>query len=270
MAEDLDFASCHCDFSGSYEVGQKQALREMEQYVLGCRYGATSWTTRAQAEDIVDELGLTNHSRVLDVGGGAGWPALYLASLTGGHITIVDPTELALDLAKKRAADDGLADRLEAVCASGDRLPFGRDSFDFLVHADVLCCTPFKAEILRECHRVARDGASMHFSVIRPAASLAAYDRERVLEHGPPYVDIDVSYQALLDDAHWTDVESTDVSGDYLDCMTKLTQYLRQNDNRMITALGQEEYDRVLAHRSNQLDLIESGYMLREVFVAQK
>ena len=72
-----------CDFAGSYERSRLPAVRELERNVLGCDYGGTSWTTRAQAEHIAESLTLRPGVQLLEVGAGSGWPGLFLASLTG-------------------------------------------------------------------------------------------------------------------------------------------------------------------------------------------
>ena len=65
-----------CDFASDYEIGQSPLMLEIEQHVRGSAYGATSWTTRAQAEAAAARLGLATGHNLLELGGGSGWPAL--------------------------------------------------------------------------------------------------------------------------------------------------------------------------------------------------
>lgn len=259
-----------CDFAGSYETGLLPEIRAMEQHVLGCRYGATSWTTRDQAEEIADLLQLSQDSNILDVGGGAGWPTLFLCSLTAGQFVILDPTETAIELARRRAEEDNLCSRVSTICGSGTAIPFPDKSFDFVIHADVLCCMPEKFELLRECHRVAKASAKMHFSVIRPATDLSTAEYEEVLSVGPPFVEVDGSYPELVQKAGWTITVCQDLSEEYLSTMSSLVKYLTENAELLSAAIGQEDYDQMLSHRSNQLTLIENGLLRRDVFIANK
>ena len=137
-----------CDFAGYYERTQIPAMRKLERDVLGCDYGGTSWTTLSQAHDIADSLSLAPGLQLLDVGSGSGWPGLFLGSATRCDVTLLDIPFNALKLAAERAVQDGLADRVNVVAASGTALPFEDSSFGRLSHSDVLCCLPEKLEML--------------------------------------------------------------------------------------------------------------------------
>jgi SAM-dependent methyltransferase len=257
-----------CNFSGSYDVGLHPAVRRMEEHVLGTRYGATSWTTLGQAQKIASMLQLNSRSKLLDVGGGAGWPSLFLSKTSGCTITIVDLPENALGLARNRAIEDGLAENVNVVCADGTRLPFDDDSFDCIVHADVLCCLPAKLELLRECRRVATPAAKMHFSVILPAPTLPDAAHREAVEHGPPFVDVPGGYASLLANSGWNIETHSDASDEYQRCMNKLVDFMQQNDDEMGEAFGRDEFIRVLERRQKQQALIHKGWLQREVFVS--
>jgi ubiquinone/menaquinone biosynthesis C-methylase UbiE len=270
MSQPSNNCASICDFAGSYDVGLLPEIRAMEQHVLGCQYGATSWTTRAQAEEIGNSLGISQDSNVLDVGGGAGWPSLFLCSMTGGQFVIIDPTDSALELAGQRAEKDGLSSNVTTICGSGTAIPCADGSFDYVIHADVLCCMPEKLGLLRECHRVAKNGANMHFSVIRPATDLDAADYQAVINTGPPFVEVSEGYPILLQQAGWSIAEHQDLSEQYLSTMTSLVNYLQEHADVVSAAIGQVDYDQMLSHRNNQLALIKKGWLRRDVFIAEK
>ena len=175
------------DFARVYELGRSPPLRELERNVLGCDYGATSWTTREEASRIAPLLGLCTEGRLLDVGAGSGWPGLFLAQLTGCNVVLADLPLVGLRTALDRATEDGLGQRCEAISASGGALPFADGSFDAVSHSDVLCCMPEKMAMLQECRRVARSGGTMVFSVIALVSALSESKREIVLD--PEYRD---------------------------------------------------------------------------------
>ena len=77
-------------FDQLYLQAQAPVLMAIERSVCGCDYGATSWTTRREAERIGALLGLRPGLRLLDLGAGSGWPALYLARTSGCDVTLVD------------------------------------------------------------------------------------------------------------------------------------------------------------------------------------
>jgi cyclopropane fatty-acyl-phospholipid synthase-like methyltransferase len=62
----------------------------------------------------------------------------YLAQRTGCEVVVTDlPTE-GLEVASRRAKVEGLRS-LGAVAASARRFPFAENSFDAIVHVDLIC-----------------------------------------------------------------------------------------------------------------------------------
>lgn len=64
----------------------------------------------------LDWLGHATDKRVLDVGGGQGQLALYLAAL-GHHVTVIDISDEMLELARTRANEAGLCERMRFIRA---------------------------------------------------------------------------------------------------------------------------------------------------------
>ncbi len=256
-----------CDFAGCYERTQIPAMRELERDVLGCDYGGTSWTTLSQAHDIADSLSLAPGLQLLDVGSGSGWPGLFLGSETGCDVTLLDIPINALKLAAERAAQDKLTDRVNVIAASGTALPFEDSSFGRLSHSDVLCCLPEKLEMLQECRRVANKGALMHFSVILPAADLSETDYQQAIEVGPPFTDAPQGYEPMLRESNWQIVDRIDVSSEYQRSLQALVDGMNRNTPEIRAIFG-DEFDDHRQHREDQIALVQSGILKREVFIA--
>ena len=127
------------EFDRLYRLGEVPARRRVERAVLGSDYGATSYTTLRQAADLARRVQLGPGVSLLDLGAGSGWPGLYLATLSGCRVVLVDRPEEGLRIAQQRASEDGLADRCGFVRSSGDLLPFRSQVFDAITHTDVLC-----------------------------------------------------------------------------------------------------------------------------------
>jgi 2-polyprenyl-3-methyl-5-hydroxy-6-metoxy-1,4-benzoquinol methylase len=126
-------------FREHYGRGPTDAARMLERGVIGEDFGASGYTTAAQADLLVERLGLHEGDRLLDLGSGQGWPGLDLAKVTGSSVVLTDLPEEGLRTAMRRALLEGIADRSGAVVASARRLPLASDSFDAIVHTDVLC-----------------------------------------------------------------------------------------------------------------------------------
>jgi len=253
-------------FDALYARAGAPVMQAIERRVCGCAYGGSSWTTRAEAERIAARLGLRPGVRLLDVGAGAGWPALYIVGTTGCDATLVDLPLGGLRIAAARAADDGLATTCRCAVADAAALPFRDASFDAVSHSDLLCCLEDKAGALAACRRVLRPGGTMVFSVILVPPGLAPEDRQRGVENGPEFIDSDRDYPTLLDETGWRVVERRDITADYaVSCGRQLEADLAHADD-LRALVGPAEYaERVAGWRSKR-DAIGEGLLRRELF----
>ena len=119
------------------DVSPAEAAVELE--VLGSDYGANGYTTVAQADGLAAALSLAPGHRLLDLGTGCGWPGLYLTRITGCSSVLTDLSVPAMARARCRATEDSTTARTAVVVASARHLPFRPESFDAIVHTDVLC-----------------------------------------------------------------------------------------------------------------------------------
>jgi len=126
-------------FRDRYAVAYSPVMLEIEGSVLGSDYGASSWTTRQEADLFAGLLLLKRGDLLLDVGSGAGWPGLYLARTTGCRVVLTDLPFEGLRSALLRASQEGLEGAAWPMVAKGEALPFRDESFDAVTHADVLC-----------------------------------------------------------------------------------------------------------------------------------
>ena len=126
-------------FGERYRISQGAPFAEMERSVIGGDWGANGYTTMAQADELGELAELSPGRVLLDLGGGGGWPGLYLAATTGCSVVVTDLSEVGLRVAATRANREGLRGRFGAVVASGRRQPFKQRSFDAVIHTDVLC-----------------------------------------------------------------------------------------------------------------------------------
>jgi len=126
-------------YDARYRTDILDANRQVEREAVGSDYGNNGYATVAQADLVADVLQLEPPDLLLDVGAGAGWPGLYLAKTTGCRVVLCDLTLRGMKQAMRRAAADATAARTAAVVSSARQLPFRPDSFDAMVHTDVLC-----------------------------------------------------------------------------------------------------------------------------------
>lgn len=255
-------------FATQYQVAQTPVMRELERSFCGCDYGGTSWTTREDADRLSRLLKLSPWVRYLEVGAGAGWPALYLAKTSGCDATLTDIPLEGLRIAAQRAASDNLTGASRVAVANGAALPFADGWFDAISHSDVLCCLDAKLEVLKSCRRVIRRSGRMVFTVISITPGLCSVDYERAAERGPPFLRAEADYRTLLEEAGWSIREHEDLTESYADSVARLIEEFEARAESLGELLGTMEYEARLARRRGSLGAVEDGLHRRELFVA--
>jgi SAM-dependent methyltransferase len=266
-SQSADHGDCCEAFSESYNLSSLPAMRRVEQSVLGCNYGGTSWTTSEQAREMISMTGVRAGQSLLDIGAGSGWPALFVARESGCRATLLDIPMNALEQARRRAEDDGISDRIETVAGSGAALPFEDACFDIVSHSDVLCCMPEKLSMLRECRRVIRDDSATLFSVIYIPQGLSESDHARAIEAGPPFIDTPDDYCNMLEETGWRVDTRIDVTAGYRQSLGALIHAF-DKDSELRDALGEATVRDSRERRQEQVDSIDTGLLVREIFLA--
>ena len=125
------------EFDARYRIGEESVMRRIERAVIGSDYGATSYTTREQADWLADVLDLAPGKLLLDFGSGAGWPVIHIAGSTGCDVVLTDMALEGLRRADRRMRDEGV--RGAVIAASAASLPVQDQVFDAATSSDVLC-----------------------------------------------------------------------------------------------------------------------------------
>jgi ubiquinone/menaquinone biosynthesis C-methylase UbiE len=94
------------------------------------RQGPGSPEVTRKALSFVD--GLSDDSRIADIGCGTGGQTMVLAQHAPGNITGVDLFETFIELFNKNAAELGLQDRVKGVVGSMDNLSFENEELDLI------------------------------------------------------------------------------------------------------------------------------------------
>lgn len=113
-------------------------------------------------QKLLDTIKMKKGINVLDVGCGAGFPAIEVAVRLGASSTVyaIDPWEAALERAKlkKRVYD---VTNISFVSGHAENMPFEDDFFDLVVSNNGINNVESMRRTLEECHRVCKPGAQM-------------------------------------------------------------------------------------------------------------
>jgi SAM-dependent methyltransferase len=143
---------------------------------------------------IAESIGLTARSLVVDVGGGIGGPAAWVADRFGSRLVALDPSWPAPRDARHLFG-------LPTICAGADALPLRADAFDAALLLEVLSVVDDPSAALAEARRVgARLGVLDHCSTTG-----------RTVEAGGSRFRTPEALAALVADAGWDVDELTEI-----------------------------------------------------------
>jgi sarcosine/dimethylglycine N-methyltransferase len=109
---------------------------------------------RFATAQLVDLVGITSQSRVLDAGGGIGGTARYVADHCGCRVSAVDLTDEYCETNRWLNRLVGLDDRISVRQADVTELPFTDGSFDVAISQHVQMNVADKARLYSEARRV--------------------------------------------------------------------------------------------------------------------
>src|SRR5215467_12222666 len=121
---------------------------------------------------MIERLGIAEDHQHLDIAAGTGEPGLSIARLSPkGRVVLTDLVAEMLDVAARRAREQGIANIETKVC-SADDLPFGDATFDSVSVRFGYMFFPDLTQATAEFSRVLRPGGRLCASVwIEPGAN---------------------------------------------------------------------------------------------------
>lgn len=118
-------------------------------------------------DDLVRRLEPRPGERWLDVGCGAGAVSMRAARV-GADVTGVDLSDVMIETARRRAAEEGLD--ISYDVGDAENLPYGAGSFDVVSSSVGLIFAPDHAAVARELARVVRSGGRLGLTAWKPGS----------------------------------------------------------------------------------------------------
>ena len=120
---------------------------------------------RSPAELTAEKAELLPGQKVLDIACGSGWATMKVARIVGekGHVTGIDIADKLLDVARWKAASEGLMN-IEYLVGDAQKLSFDDNTYDAILCASSLFLFKDIPRVLSECYRVLKTDSTMVFS----------------------------------------------------------------------------------------------------------
>ncbi len=253
-------------FNERFSHVASEVLLEIEADVFGTDFGATSWSTIDQIRTFIAEMGLTEEDRLLDIGSGPGWPALFIAEQTGCSAILCDYPFTGLLQAKKRVTQDGR--NAVMVQGHGAALPLPDASVDAVCHSDVLCCLSQKTEVITECFRVLKPGGTLVFTVLELTESYVR-DGRRDLDFGPEYASVDEPYVEVLTSTGFA-VEVRDWTDVFRVTVERVVAARKSRFDRLVAELGADNAADAVIRSERNIAAIDRGDLIRRFYVCHR
>jgi cyclopropane fatty-acyl-phospholipid synthase-like methyltransferase len=152
-------------YNDNYGNFKTDLYAQIRQEAFGEDIGQNSWLTAGEQDRFLQWLKLSPAQTLLDIGCGAGGPALRIAAITGCCIIGIDVHDQAVKTATSLAAQRGLSERAEfRVADASSRLPFPEASFDAITCIDAINHFPDRPRLIAEWARVLKPGGRLLFT----------------------------------------------------------------------------------------------------------
>lgn len=237
----------------------------------GDDFGQQSFITPRYIDEIVRRTPIGPRDHVLDVGSGAGGPAVRLAETSGCRVTGIEPNEVGVEVARELAEAAGIAGRASFDRGDARRLPYPDDHFDAAISLNVVNVIEDKAALLVEVRRVLRPGGRLVLLTGTFRLDEDDHETRRRLtrDHTVPLFDDTADgYRGLLRLAGYRVDEVTEYISDFRTQIARWGAANRRHEDALVAEQGAEAAARHLDYFSTYLRLVDEGRAANHLFLA--
>lgn len=169
--------------------------------------------SRRTVREMANLASIDEKSRIIDLGGGFGGSARYLAATYGCHVTVLNISETENERGRKMNREQGLDDLIDIVDGNFEDIPFGENSFDIVWSQDAILHSSNRKKVITESVRVLRPGGDMIFTDPMQTGDCDEHELEPIYERinlsslgSPEYYD-KVCRECGLEKISFTDLQ---------------------------------------------------------------
>lgn len=207
------------DYSELHQL-DSPANRLIRESIWGTKddIGQQSFITPRYLDQLIPRLGIEKTTYVLDVGSGAGGPAIYIADRTGCRLCGIEINEVGVDVSRKLAKNSGLEKRTEFHLGDAMEMQFSENTFDLAISLNVMNVFEDKTGLFKEVRRVLKPSGTWAFLSGTFEMSGDEEETKRKMARGyliPQYYDSLESYGKMLESAGFRIEEITEYVADF-------------------------------------------------------
>lgn len=234
--------------------------------------GQHSWTTVTELDEYLVDLGLVEPARLLDFGCGPGGPLTYIVSKTNISAVGFDLDADALNLARSRAEQHGLGDRIEFRQADANgELCFGDATMDAAISIDVVMHLTDRHHAFANIARVLRTNGKLLFTDAGIIVGQVSNEQmQRRSYNGFSQYVADGFNESALKAAGFELLKKEEKSQSPIDICGRRLTVRKRYKAELVDMLGRDAFDQEQAYLGTMVELYSSKNLIRYLYLCRK
>lgn len=234
--------------------------------------GQQSFITPRYLDELIYRLVIEEKIYVLDVGSGAGGPAVYIASKTGCRVSGIEINDVGVEVSRKLAKKSGLEEKTEFYLGDAMKMPFEDNTFDLAISLNVMNVFKDKTGLFKEVYRILKPSGKWAF--LSGTFEMPDDDEiRRKMARGyliPQYYDSLEGYRKKLELAGFKIEEITEYVADFWVQVKKWGDAYKKHSVEIAKEQGEENTKYHIEYFDTYLKLIEDGKAANHFIISAK